>query len=181
MNSLHPNQHTRSQRVLLDVDGVLADFISAIREQLCLPENWAPRQWALEADALIRALPPGRLSDVLSRPGLAAGLRPYPDAREAVEMLRSAQHDVWFCTSPMRSSPTWCYERANWLVKHFGEEQGGKVIFTTAKHLVRGDVLIDDHPGNVALFRESGRDAYLIGRPWNGGSVTLKEAVGWLV
>lgn len=39
-------------------------------------------------------------------------------------------------------------ERTRWLVRHF-DAKPSQIMHTSAKHLVRGDVLIDDKPTTI--------------------------------
>jgi 5'(3')-deoxyribonucleotidase len=86
--------------------------------------------------------------DIVNRPGFTEGLGLLLGAASGVRDL-AKECDVYFVTSPIHSSPTWAYERRKWLIKWFGHEQGSKVVFTSHKHLVAGDVLVDDKPGNL--------------------------------
>jgi 5'(3')-deoxyribonucleotidase len=45
----------------------------------------------------------------------------------------------------------WVHERLQWLKRHFGFEPH-EIVFTSQKHLIRGDVLVDDHQEHVEKF-----------------------------
>ena len=73
---------------------------------------------------------------------------------------------MYFVTTPMPESPTWPYDRAQWLIAQFGEDLGGHVVHTHYKYLIPGHHLVDDkidncrkweasNPGGVALRYKS--------------------------
>jgi 5'(3')-deoxyribonucleotidase len=84
--------------------------------------------------------------------GRANDMELLPGALFGVETLIKTGHAVYFVTSPVPSSSTWCYDRRQWLSRHFGVEAAEKVVFTNQKHLVRGDVFVDDKPENVRTW-----------------------------
>lgn len=84
---------------------------------------------------------------VIHTPGYCASLRPFPDALDGVNRLRSVA-DVYVVTSPWTSSPTWEYERRDWIYKHLGISKS-HLISTSAKHVCAGDFLIDDKHANL--------------------------------
>jgi 5'(3')-deoxyribonucleotidase len=157
--------------ILLDVDGVLADFTGACLRALL---DVGVRRSASDVtsykieDALgLDAGARGYMKSQWSRAGFCAGIEPYPYAREGVEMLRMVG-SVYAVTAPMWSSPTWQHERALWLSERM-DIITRHVISTHAKHLVRGDVLVEDKPETLAAWMEAwpGGVGVLIDRPYN--------------
>lgn len=146
------------KRVLLDVDGVIADFIGGFRERaerICgrlMPDTCA--EWDI---CKAWGLTPEEQSAVwlsMDRPGVAASLQPLPGAVAGVVEL-ACTADVYFVTSPVWSSPTWSHDRERWLINLFGKELGSKCVHTRHKHLVAGDALVDDKPSNVNSWRRA--------------------------
>lgn len=140
--------------VLLDVDGVIADFmgdaLEAIRK---VSGKTHTREEVTDWDffGCLDVSPADKKSVLeyfIKAPGFAYNLEPLPGAVEGVKKI-AAIADVFFVTSPWRSSPTWVYDRDRWLVKYFGSTLGRKVIHTEHKYLVRGNVLVDDKPEHV--------------------------------
>lgn len=156
--------------ILLDVDGVLADFVSAAcREARALGFRLYPRnvdRWDLFSlmPFLTRDLVMGRCQ----APGFARKLRAYPGAIQAV---KPHIKDVVFVTAPFGGSKTWAHDREQWLVDRFGPRI--EIVHTGAKHLVHGRCLVDDRPENVVdWWREHpNKPSWLIDRPWNRGSM----------
>lgn len=148
---------TRRPVVLLDCDGVLADFIGGV---LPLINGLLDTRHTAEdvtefsfADAL--KMTPGDAARVKraigSQPRLAAGLAVYPGAIDGVRRLREVA-DVYIVTSSWDSNETWEFDRKAWLRRHFGIGHHD-IVFTAAKHLVCGDMLIDDKTSTCEAWR----------------------------
>lgn len=159
-------------RILTDVDGVLADFIGGVCNELTrrgygrTPEDF--RHFELKA-----SLPPDELRSafqIMSEPGFCHSLDWYRGAQGFLAAL-SQFGEVHAVTAPLLNSPSWMHERMSWLSSNIDSE---RVHFVAGKykHLIRGDVLIEDHPGNAREWLDAnpGHTAILIDRPWNSPS-----------
>ncbi len=150
--------------ILLDVDGVLANFIEAnlrtLREIGVEREHDDVTQWYLEEALKLTSSQRARMKARWSEPGFCLDIPVYPGAVAGVEALR-AIGDVYAVTAPMTSGPTWQHERTEWLVRHF-DFRRNDVVQTAAKHIVGGDVLVEDkletlrrweieHPAGVSV------------------------------
>lgn len=155
--------------VLTDCDGVIADFVGGLCRELALrgfvrtPEQI--RHWDLR-----ESLPPEEARaahEIMAAPGFCHALEWYEGARE---FLRAAHElaEVHAVTAPYRASPSWMHERLTWLSAAVVPE---RVHFVSGKHkhLVRGDVLIEDHPQTAYAWADAHPRglAILIDRPWN--------------
>ena len=118
----------------LDMDGVLVDFESALSK--------------LAKDDHANYV--GQYDNV---PGIFALMEPMPGAFKAVEKLRR-KYDLYILSSSPWENPTALGDKLAWVKKHFGGEKDSlfykKVIFSSAKNLSRGDILIDDRTANGA-------------------------------
>jgi len=168
----------RRLEIALDCDGVLSDFTyGALR----VVEEITGRRYspldvgefdftkaldlsANEARAVKNAIG--------SRRGFAAGLAPYPRARQGVRRLRELG-DVFCVTSPWPSNPWWCAERESWLALHFGID---RVHHAEDKSTYAADVFVDDRSKHVRAWAIAwpGRTAVFWRTPHNTG-----EAVPW--
>jgi 5'(3')-deoxyribonucleotidase len=83
--------------------------------------------------------------------GFARHLDVYPGAIDGVRRLQQIA-EVYIVTSPWNSNPTWCHDREAWLERHFGIPHA-RVIHTSAKHLIAGDVLVDDKTSTCDQWR----------------------------
>lgn len=135
--------------VLIDVDGVLADFTGPILKHANrLTGNTYTEQdiEQYEIGALYPELEFQELYEPCVRQGFCLGLESLPGADEALIELRK-RVELIAVTSPWWSSPYWHHERTRWLMaRGFRPEQ---ICFTARKELVRGAALIDDKTSHV--------------------------------
>ncbi len=138
-------------RVLVDVDGVMADFNKAAiatANQLfgTAYEAKNVNEWSVARYMKLTKEQEDAFYFELHKPGWASSLEPYPGAKEGIRELRE-HADVHIVTSPVFSA-TWCGDRWQWLKGHF-EIPSRDVTHTHQKHLVSGEVIVDDKPSNV--------------------------------
>lgn len=187
--------------VLMDVDGVVADFVDmylrwAPHVQSCSLDGRIPAQryaedvtsWNIAASIGLTEIEERRLYQAFADHRLCRELKPYPDAIEQVNRLRESC-DVVFVTSPLQTVPTWAHDRDWWLRKHLGDNI--KVVHTKHKQYVQGDWLIDDGPHNLNAWALANDNydldveyALCIARPWNRQvcpRYTLNEAVNHIL
>jgi 5'-nucleotidase len=171
--------------VLLDVDGVMADFVTAalrtiqeVRGLVVPPEQITTWHVHESIPGCHRWWP--EVEQHMFAPGWCEAIPPFPGAREGLASLRQLA-DVFFVTSPWKS-PTWAYERTRWLRAQMGvEDAHERVVSTQAKHLVAGDVFVDDKPENVAAWaadHPSGL-ALLWDQPTNRTSPVRPRCASW--
>lgn len=116
--------------VYIDLDGVVADFVSA-----------------MNAHPLRNELPFNKDPDTI--PGLFRSLKPIESAISSIEkLLHSEKYEVYFLsTAPWNNPSAWTDKRL-WLAEQFGDIINRRLILTHRKDLVKGDILIDDRPNN---------------------------------
>lgn len=163
------------QRVLLDVDGVLADFVSSAARVVERVTGAPLPVDALEEWDIFRSYPKEVQNEIYGAcktEGWCLALEPYQGAVDFVRRLDEVA-DVYFVTSPM-GGPHWAYEREQWLKKHFGTHHH-KVVSTNAKYLCVGDVFVDDKFSHVEKWSKFHRPG--IGVLWTQ-PYNLKEEWG---
>jgi 5'-nucleotidase len=144
----------RRKRLLIDVDEVLADFqtptLEAL-ERLCgkklTPEDY--EVW--DMFSLFTEDEKKTVFAEVEKPGFCRNLEPKEGAFDAVMELRKLV-DVYAVTSHF-SSPTWVYERDQWLIDLFGFKRK-EIVHTSAKFLVAGEFYVDDNPDHVTKWAE---------------------------
>lgn len=147
--------------VLLDCDGVLADFIGGVLEiveritGLCFDRHDVD-QYDFCAALGIRGMDASLIKQAIAERGFCERLAPLEGARAGVKALHLIA-DVYVVTSPWNSSETWTHDRESWLWRHF-KIPSSRVIHTSAKHLVCGDVFVDDKTSTVAAWRDAWPD-----------------------
>lgn len=137
--------------ILLDQDGVLADFDAAFcmawtqqghawpvvtpdqRKAFYVREDY-PEAWRSKVDA------------IYTTPGFFLNLPPLPGALEGVAQMLAEGHDVRICTSPLNAYEHCVLEKYRWIERHLGAAMVQRMMVTKDKTLVHGDVLIDDKP-----------------------------------
>lgn len=160
--------------VLVDIDGVLADFVSVYLGivEYQLGKVFRPADvtvWdvgnALGLDEDEKAV----VHEELFSPGVAFFMKPYEGAVQFVEDLKNHGLDPWLLTSPLKESPTWCSDRRRWVDRHFGRDMGRKLIFADRKELVAGRFFIDDKPSNLVAWKDRNPEgtAILWDAPYN--------------
>jgi len=144
--------------LLLDVDGVLADFMSAILDHVkeLTGKTYAKSEitdWDI-FKFLEHKLPNVKAGclERIAEPGFAAGLKPYPGSIEWVKRLNDLT-DLYIVTAPADISPTWVHERTWWLNRHY-KIPADRIVYTASKHLVRGDIFVDDRPALVCEWKK---------------------------
>lgn len=146
-------RRARPVRVLVDMDGVLADFEAGLLRgfQRRFPgEPHVPleERRGFFAREQYRALRPDladKVTSVYEAPGFFLDLEPIPGALEAMREMDAMQDtEVFICTSPLRKYDHCVGEKFRWVEKHLGPEFVERIILTRDKTVVSGDLLIDD-------------------------------------
>lgn len=163
----------RKPRLLLDVDGIVADFVGAAVK--VMSEKSGRRissddvvHWEVTSvldDHAVREA----CKEEFNKAGFCSAFEVYDGAQAAVRRLQELT-ELFFVTAPMRSSPTWMPERVSWLERHFAVDHR-HVVFASKKHIISGDFMVDDAPGNIApwLASNPGSVGLLWDRPYNRG------------
>lgn len=119
MNSTSPDR----PRVFIDMDGVIVDFESAMREANATGD------------------------ELKKMPGAYLAMQAMPGALSAVRSIIGAGFEVWIATKPPTGIP-WAYaDKVEWVLNHLPELKR-RIIVTHHKGMLgrKGDYLIDDRP-----------------------------------
>lgn len=143
--------------VLVDQDQVLADFGDGFDRRFSATHPGAPLAPRSAATSywIEDSYPPDwheRIRAVTTQEGFFRGLRPLPGAREALEGMLDAGHDVRICTAPVRAYRHCVREKYEWVEEHLGLAWTERMVVTRDKTLVTGDVLVDDKPQVVGTL-----------------------------
>ena len=160
--------------VLLDIDGVAANFIEG-----CLPiikeitgrdhAHDDVNQWLVEKALGLTDDETKTLYDRIVQPGWVRALPVYEGAKEGVARLREFA-EVHPVTAHFYTCPHWVHEREAWILEHFGIP-ATDIVHTHAKHLVAGDVLVEDKTATLVKWmqRQHHGNAVRMRRKYNEG------------
>ncbi len=92
-------------------------------------------------------------------------LKPLPGAIDAITYLRKKHHVVWVTAAPSGSADA----KVQWIKDHFPGAKKNDVCICDQKHLVKGDIFIDDSPSNIRNYKKAwpGAKAMTIAYPYN--------------
>ena len=173
-------------KILLDVDGVLADFVGEACRHFGMPEiakNWPSGEYNV---AKVLQLPATTFWDALG----GSFWTNIPKTTEADEIVKlCGPYDTCLLTSPPLN-PYVAAIKIRWISKMFPQFER-KFLIGPAKEFCAAPnhILIDDNVLNVIEFGKAGGNAILVPRPWNdsyalahGGTVpTIKWHLEYIV
>lgn len=169
--------------ILLDIDGCAANFVRPVLDAVTALTGKTytdddVTEWDMYRALGISPEDGRKVDEVIKTAGFCRGLNLYDGAREGVEELRRFA-DVYAVTAPF-DSDYWMREREQWLVVELGFSRFD-IIPTHAKHMVAGDVLIDDKTSTLVKWEaERGGRSILFSRPWNAADAWGgRRAHGW--
>lgn len=166
----------KNPRLLLDVDGVLADFVGGVIKIIktiggpeLKPEDFP--YWDIFSTLKERHDTSHLVDEVvinIKRMGFCYDLPVYPGAKEGVQKILDAGIDLFIVTSPWPGHLHWMPERSTWLKTHFNIPEK-KVIHANAKYIIKGDLLIDDKTDHIEDWLNHNPDgaAFLWNTPHN--------------
>lgn len=150
-------QVDRKIRVLVDMDGVIADFEKSLIQ---IYQNECPNLPVLPCylrrglfidkqydEYFFQDWPEAgeKLRTIMKREHFFKNLPPIPEAVNKIHcLLDNPGYDVSICTSPLTHNVFCTSEKLEWLDKFFGNRFHRKVIMTNDKTLVNADFLLDD-------------------------------------
>ncbi len=157
------------ERVLLDMDGVLCDFMAAaskVHGRTYREADWPPgcedfvTVFGISTATFWKAI-----DEFDEQEGFWSRLKPYPWFEDLIAMIRPFGFTI--ATSPNRHA--WCPSgKVEWLHEHF-HNRFMDFMIGREKHLLArsGHVLIDDRDKVCEQFSNEGGHVILFPQPWN--------------
>ncbi len=165
--------------IVLDLDGVLADFTTAScvvhgkEDEAPGIDNWDFfKEWGLSGSEFWEPIHVAALSfykDLVD---------PYPWMEELILAIDDAD-DFVILSAPSQSE--WCYAgKKVWVDQHIAPVLGRspELMIGSKKHLLAGPdrLLVDDNDGNVQKFTEAGGHTVTFPQLWNSQASLTGEA-----
>jgi 5'(3')-deoxyribonucleotidase len=146
--------------IYLDLDGMVVDLLA----------RFAAMEGCSKAEALER-----NLDHHLSADEVFEGLKPLPGAVWAVGELQKMGHLV-IASAPSRN-PDSATSKLTWCAEHLPMIHRRDIALIKHKHLLRGDVWLDDWHGNIKAIRKHNPAAFIgaIAYPYNEKSYMLLD------
>jgi 5'(3')-deoxyribonucleotidase len=162
-------------RIAVDVDGVLADHVSAVLSQLrakhdeFMKEKSEMTHWDEPLPELATSLKPA-IETAESEPTFIRNMPPVEGAIEGTTELADRGHELVIVTARPESILPVTHE---WLENNGIPHRREKSLSTRGEMKTTADaeILIDDFPGHVRDFAAAGKDAVLFVQPWNKSEV----------
>ncbi|MEL6820343.1 MAG: hypothetical protein AAFP70_01180 [Calditrichota bacterium] len=155
---------TDKKRLLIDVDGVLRDFVGSL-EKVYLREYPEHKVDFVDSRKLEDFFPIGeKIYPFMDEHFADEILRDAPliDGAAAAMMQWENTFDLYIATA---QPPAGRYPTLHWLGVNRIACNG--VHMTRDKHLLKGYALLDDFIHNLEKFSETGRLAVCLDQPWN--------------
>lgn len=163
-------------KVLVDMDGVLVDLFpawihsySVSSGQVLFPEDIT----AYELGEIIED------QETLYRELDFESVPPKLGAKAFGALLERPDLDVYVVSYAHTSNRHAHAQKLEWLEHYFPNLDLDRVIFTRHKELVRGDVLIEDNPGNINRWLDANPEGRvgLVLAPYNEHDVVTTKVV----
>ena len=171
-----------NKQLLLDMDGVLADFLGGALTVLnkkfnrdITIEEYATKFGKWETYDYYGITIKQFWNTIHHKKNFWYNLEPLPWAKELYEFLSSIGH-VTIVTSPS-ADPRCALEKLRWLKKHL-DIRSEAVFIGQRKYLMAGNgLLIDDYYANVENFRRFGGEAILVPSNWNTYPISYSDVI----
>lgn len=170
---------------LLDLDGVIADFVTGICGAHNKPNPYLEKEhFGIFDTAGLWTMPWEEFIEPCNKE-FWANLPKMPDADEIIAAVTDffGIENVCILSAPTLNGG--CVDgKIEWLSKHYPQfVESGRYLFGPRKDFCAGPyrVLIDDRDENITKFRENGGNAILLSRPWNSFYFRSEKAVKYLI
>lgn len=155
----------KDTKILLDMDGVLVDFVRGAFAMHKIAIPYAEVTWNFYQQAGIAEADFWRPLDF----HFWATLSWTPTGRVFLDSLisRYGEERICFCTSPCDTIGS-VEGKIEWLRRNVPRKMARNFMITPVKQFAaKGNLLIDDSPHNCVAFKKAGGEAVMVPQPWN--------------
>ena len=136
------------KRVLVDMDGVLADVYTQMRDYEYKETGFVPSEESLLGKLEGESFP--SFEKIVRSKGFFRSAPLIPHSIEGLHYLNS-KYQVTIVSSATEFKNS-LIEKYDWLNEHFPFIKWQQMIFCGSKNNVQGDIMIDDHLKNLHFF-----------------------------
>lgn len=181
-------------RLLLDIDGVFANFIDralvaihAVTGRHADAKHDDCTTYAMEIAFGLSKEERDKWFALIRARDYCSSIPTYPGSRECVERM-SKVADIYPLTYPFPRAPWWLIEREDWMRDQLGLDPD-RVVYTRRKYVAAGDILVEDTTTHLIEWKKHHRDGlgiriarpYNVNEPFDGPTVDSFAALALLI
>lgn len=166
-------------KILVDLDGVCADLLSVWLERYNKDHGENLTVSDITTFYISECVKPEHanlIKNYLNEPGLFRRLPIYPNCYTALRTLQDIGHELFIVTNTPYSSVTGFHDKWQWVSDNLPFIPRDNFFSTALKHMVRGDLLVDDYCRNINHF--PGKTC-VIDYPYNQGARATWRVSDW--
>ena len=140
-------------RILIDMDDVMADTIERVFEWYERDFDSRYTKADIHGKKLYDIIPSEHIPIVKSyfhQPGFFKDVPVMEHSKEIIEALNRV-HEIYIVSAAMEFKHSFL-DKYDWLDKHFPFIHWKRRVFCGDKHIIKADILIDDHDFNLSVF-----------------------------
>jgi len=166
-------------KILLDMDGVIAEFLPRLIEMYNHLTNEGIKITDIRSNNSYKWFGDQWLAKkIKDSTGFIRSLKPAEGAIEAVEDLHRRGHEIVFVSNGT-NCPSSGHEKREWLKYYFHKTwKFAPLVLTYHKHHVRGDCLVDDTPRNLDNLHPT-TQGLLWHQPYNAEVTGYERIYDW--
>lgn len=168
--AVKPNR--RASRILVDLDSTVANLLPS---WLSLYNDKYKDHLAIEdlktfdISSIVRPECGERIFQLLDHPGLFRDIPPYRKAIEVLHEWHRTGHEITIVTAANPETPGMISDKWAWVRRYLPFVDLEHFVLCSGKHVVCGEVFLDDSPDQISRYRERWPEAFIggIAFPYN--------------
>jgi len=154
-------------RLILDVDGVVADFVGHVLRSVGSSRDPAE----VDEYDIFKFLTTEQQEEarrLLSTSEFWLSMPLMPGALEGVRTFQLKGHEIVWATTPWEDCREWDWARRTWIKQHFSARDQD-IVTIHEKQWLTGEFLVDDRPESVLAWQRANAHgvAFLYNAPYN--------------